>query len=52
MYVLEKEDSDLKERVKEFYTTAMKMPAVICCRCSPQQKRTLTQGVKTFKNKK
>lgn len=28
---------------------AMKMPSVICCRCSPQQKRTLTQGVKDNK---
>ena len=28
------------------------MPAVICCRCSPQQKRTLTSGVKEFRNEK
>lgn len=30
----------------------MKMPSVICCRCSPQQKRTLTEGVKKYKHKK
>ena len=30
----------------------MQMPSVICCRCSPEQKRTLTQGVKDNKNKK
>lgn len=28
----------------------MLMPAVICCRCSPNQKNKLTEGVK--KNKK
>ena len=30
----------------------MKMPAVVCCRCSPSQKRTLTAGVKSCKKKK
>lgn len=49
LYVLEKDDGNLKERVKDFYKTAMEMPAVICCRCSPQQKRTLTEGVKKFR---
>ena len=27
------------------------MPSVICCRCSPQQKLTLTHGVKSHKKK-
>jgi phospholipid-translocating ATPase len=30
----------------------MKMPAVVCCRCSPSQKKTLTAGVKKCKKKK
>ena len=25
------------------------MPAVICCRCSPSQKKILTEGVKKMK---
>ena len=29
----------------------MQMPSVICCRCSPQQKRTLTHGVQQNKRK-
>lgn len=41
-----------KERREDFFKTAMKMPAVICCRCSPQQKRTITAGVKEFKKSK
>ena len=28
------------------------MPTVICCRCSPSQKKVLTEGVKNHKNKK
>lgn len=27
----------------------MKMPTVICCRCSPSQKKVLTEGVKSNK---
>lgn len=49
LYVLEKEEPDLKDRIEDFYRVAMQMPAVICCRCSPQQKRTLTEGVKKFR---
>jgi phospholipid-translocating ATPase len=45
-YVLED-----KDRSKDFFVHAMKMPSVICCRCSPQQKRTLTEGVKNNKPK-
>ena len=37
---------------KDFFINAMDMPAVICCRCSPEQKRLLTQGVKEFRNAK
>ena len=40
-----------KERSKDFFLNAMKMPSVICCRCSPLQKRTLTLGVKSHKLK-
>lgn len=28
------------------------MPTVICCRCSPSQKKVLTAGVKKYKNSK
>ena len=28
----------------------MKMPTIICCRCSPSQKKLLTAGVKRHKN--
>ena len=49
-YVLETNQS--KERREDFFLTAMKMPAVISSRCSPQQKRTLTEGVKAFKGEK
>lgn len=27
----------------------MKLPTVVCCRCSPSQKKVLTQGVKKCK---
>jgi len=30
----------------------MKMPTVICCRCSPSQKKVLTEGVKSNKEPK
>lgn len=28
------------------------MPTVVCCRCSPSQKKLLTEGVKKRKNEK
>ena len=31
---------------EEFFEVALTMPAVICCRCSPSQKKALTEGVK------
>lgn len=43
-YVLEN-----KEISKNFFETAMKMPTVVCCRCSPSQKKLLTEGVKRCK---
>ncbi len=30
----------------------MKLPTVICCRCSPKQKAVLTQGVKGYSKSK
>jgi phospholipid-translocating ATPase len=27
----------------------MKLPTVVCCRCSPSQKKVLTEGVKKCK---
>lgn len=30
----------------------MKLPTVICCRCSPSQKKLLTAGVKRYKEEK
>ena len=30
----------------------MKLPTVICCRCSPSQKKSLTEGVKRLKKEK
>ena len=30
----------------------MKMPTVVCCRCSPSQKKLLTEGVKKCKKEK
>ena len=30
----------------------MSMPTVVCCRCSPSQKKLLTEGVKSYKGEK
>ena len=30
----------------------MKLPTVICCRCSPSQKKLLTEGVKKCKKER
>lgn len=38
-YVVEEAN---KEIADDFYKVSMYLPAVICCRCSPQQKRILT----------
>lgn len=46
-FVLENEEIS-----KDFFETAMKMPTIICCRCSPSQKKLLTAGVKRHKNEK
>jgi phospholipid-translocating ATPase len=40
---------DNNEVKADFFRTAMKLPTVICCRCSPNQKRLLTAGVKKHK---
>lgn len=46
-YVLENEEIS-----NDFFKTAMQMPTIICCRCSPSQKKLLTAGVKKHKKKK
>lgn len=43
------EDDAIKE---DFFKVAMKLPTVICCRCSPSQKKLLTAGVKRYKEEK
>jgi phospholipid-translocating ATPase len=37
----------LDEFPKEFAEVAMKLPAVVCCRCSPQQKADITNLIKS-----
>ena len=41
-------DLALKECQKEFYFSAMKAPSVVCCRCSPTQKRIICKNIKKY----
>ena len=41
----------LEECYDQFFDAASKAPAVVCCRCSPTQKATLTEGIKKKTNK-
>ena len=41
-------DLALKECQNEFYKSAMKAPSVVCCRCSPTQKRIILKNIKKY----
>ena len=41
-------DLGLKECPAEFYNSAMKAPSVVCCRCSPTQKRIICKNIKKY----
>ena len=41
-------DLALKHCEEEFFTTAMQAPSVVCCRCSPTQKRIIVKTIKKF----
>ena len=41
-------DLALKECPSEFYNSAMKAPSVVCCRCSPTQKRIILKNIKKY----
>ena len=41
-------DLALKECQNEFYNSAMKAPSVVCCRCSPTQKRIIVKNIKNY----
>ena len=41
-------DLALKECQSEFYHSAMKAPSVVCCRCSPTQKRIICKNIKKY----
>ena len=41
-------DLALKECPDEFYNSAMKAPSVVCCRCSPTQKRIILKNIKNY----
>ena len=43
-------DLALKQCEKEFFTTAMKALSVVCCRCSPTQKRIIVKTIKKYTN--
>ena len=43
-------DLALKECQREFYNSAMKAPSVVCCRCSPTQKRIICKNIKKYTN--
>ena len=43
-------DLALKHCEKEFYFSAMKAPSVVCCRCSPTQKRLIVKNIKKYTN--
>jgi phospholipid-translocating ATPase len=41
-------DLALKNCEDEFFTTAMFAPSVVCCRCSPTQKRIIVKSIKKY----
>ena len=41
-------DLALKHCEKEFFETTMKAPSVVCCRCSPTQKRIIVKTIKKY----
>ena len=41
-------DLSLKNCEKEFFTTTKDSPSVVCCRCSPTQKRIVVQTIKKY----
>ena len=43
-------DLALKQCQKEFYESAMQAPSVVCCRCSPTQKRLIVKNIKIYTN--
>ena len=45
-------DLALKNAEKEFFETAMKAPSVVCCRCSPTQKRMIVKTIKKYTDKR
>ena len=45
-------DLALKNAEKEFFETAMKAPSVVCCRCSPTQKRIIVKTIKKYTDKR
>lgn len=42
----------LEECYHNFFESACKAPAVVCCRCSPTQKALVTEGIKKITGKK
>ena len=45
-------DLALNNLEKEFFETAMKAPSVVCCRCSPTQKRIIVKSIKKYTDKR
>ena len=45
-------DLALKNIEKDFFETAMKAPSVVCCRCSPTQKRIIVKTIKKYTDKR
>ena len=45
-------DLALKNVEQEFFETAMKAPSVVCCRCSPTQKRIIVKTIKKYTDKR
>ena len=41
-------DLALKYCPSDFYNSAMKAPSVVCCRCSPTQKRIICKNIKKY----
>jgi phospholipid-translocating ATPase len=41
-------DLALKNCKDEFFTTAMLAPSVVCCRCSPTQKRIIVKSIRKY----
>ena len=41
-------DLALKNCEEDFFKTAMRAPSVVCCRCSPTQKRIIVKNIKKY----